>query len=274
MSTDVVIAERGPLAPSAVEFETTRQIAEVLVKSGFFKDVRDVAQGIAKILAGRELGFQPIASLTGIFVQDGRISHAANLIAAAIKRSGKYNYRVVVLNEKICELEFYEAGKAVGRSSFSYVDAEKAGLPTGKNSHSYKHYPRNMLFARALSNGARWYTPDVFNGIAPYTPEELGAVVEGESGEVVAGADAPIDQPEEIQAPAPDSGKITHEQRKKLFGVLKSATTSHGDFKHWLAFYLQVTSTSDILQQDYEQCLDAIRRGEVAEWAANEQGDA
>jgi len=38
-----------------------------------------------------------------------------------------------------------------------------------------------------MSNGARWYTPDIFGGPV-YTPEELGAVVDGETGEVI---DAP-----------------------------------------------------------------------------------
>jgi hypothetical protein len=37
-----------------------------------------------------------------------------------------------------------------------------------------------MLFARAMSNGARWYCPDVFAGPA-YTPDELGADVDGET---------------------------------------------------------------------------------------------
>jgi hypothetical protein len=40
-----------------------------------------------------------------------------------------------------------------------------------------------MLYARALSNGAKWYCPDVFGGPI-YTPDELGAVVDGETGEL------------------------------------------------------------------------------------------
>ncbi|RDT44717.1 hypothetical protein DXF87_27490, partial [Enterobacter roggenkampii] len=36
-------------------------------------------------------------------------------------------------------------------------------------------FPKNMLFARAMSNGVKWFTPDVFSGPV-YTPEELGGV--------------------------------------------------------------------------------------------------
>jgi hypothetical protein len=42
-----------------------------------------------------------------------------------------------------------------------------------------------MLFARAMSNGCKWYTPDVFNGPV-YVPEEMQAVtVEDAVAEVV-----------------------------------------------------------------------------------------
>ena len=36
---------------------------------------------------------------------------------------------------------------------------------------NYKNYPRNMYFARALSNACRWYCPEVIQGY--YTVEEL-----------------------------------------------------------------------------------------------------
>lgn len=36
------------------------------------------------------------------------------------------------------------------------------------------------MFARAMSNGVRWFCPDVFFGAAVYTPDELGAAVDAE----------------------------------------------------------------------------------------------
>jgi hypothetical protein len=41
-----------------------------------------------------------------------------------------------------------------------------------------------MLFARAMSNGVKWFCPDVMNGSTVYTPEELGADVD-EDGNIV-----------------------------------------------------------------------------------------
>jgi hypothetical protein len=46
-----------------------------------------------KILAGREMGFPPIASMVGISIIEGKPAAGANLLAAAMKRAG-YTWRV------------------------------------------------------------------------------------------------------------------------------------------------------------------------------------
>lgn len=167
MGNELAVREEMPLA----------QLGEVLVKSGFFQDTRDVAQAIVKVLAGRELGFGAISSMTGVYIVKGRPAISAGLMAAAIKRSGKYTYRVIALDETVCEIAFFEGKEEVGRSRFTVDDARKAGT------QNMDRFPRNMLFARALSNGAKWFCPDIFGGPI-YTPEELGASV-NEDGEVI-----------------------------------------------------------------------------------------
>jgi hypothetical protein len=122
--------------------------------------------------------------MTGVNIIKGKVTLSANLIASAIKRSGRYNYRVVTLTDDACRIDFYEAGERIGTSEFSTADAKAAGL-AGDN---WRKFPRNMLFARAISNGAKWYCPDLSGGPL-YTPDELGAQVDGETGEVI---DAPV----------------------------------------------------------------------------------
>lgn len=143
--------------------------AIAMAKSGFFQDVKDANQALVKILAGQEMGFGAFASLTGVYIIQGRPSIGANLMAAAVKRSGKYDYRVLEMTEQVCEIAFYQSGKEIGRSRFTLEDARKAGT---KN---LDKYARNMLFARSMSNGVKWFVPDIFNGAPVYTPEELGA---------------------------------------------------------------------------------------------------
>lgn len=158
-------------------FDDVERAARAMTASGFFADTKQAAQAVVKILAGQELGFGAFASMTGVHIIQNKPTLAANLMAAAVKRTGKYNYRVTEHSDTICELEFYEDGKAVGKSRFTIQDANTAGLTSNQ---TWKKYPRNMLFARALSNGQKWFAPDVFNGATVYTPEELGANVDGD----------------------------------------------------------------------------------------------
>jgi len=142
-----------------------------------------IAQMCTKVLAGRELGFGPFASATGIHIIKGRPSIGANLMAAAVKSHPRYDYRVRKLTDEEVTIEFLELvdGKMApaGISTFTKADANAAGT------QNMSKYPRNMLFARAISNGVRWYCPDVFSGAAVYTPEEVGYAVDAETGEIL-----------------------------------------------------------------------------------------
>jgi len=149
-------------------YDEVERAAKAMVASGYFADTKAISQGIVKILAGQELGFGPFASMNGVYIIQGKPSFGANMMAAAVKASGRYNYRVVEMSDEVCEIAFIENGQECGRSKFTIADAKKAGT---KN---LDKFPRNMLFARAMSNGVRWYCPDVMNGSAIYTPEELG----------------------------------------------------------------------------------------------------
>lgn len=171
--------------------DDAERAARAMAASGFFQDSKQASQAVVKILAGQELGFGPFASMTGVNIIQNKPVLAANFMAAAIKRQGKYNYRIIKLDDTICELEFYENGKPVGRSKFDMGDASAAGL-TGKD--NWKKFPRNMLFARALSNGQKWYAPDVFNGATVYTPDELGANVDEDGNAVIEGVAKPVQE--------------------------------------------------------------------------------
>jgi len=165
-------------------FDELAKAAGAMSKSGFFADSRDQAQAIVKIMAGQEMGFGAFASMTGIHIIQGKPTIGANLMASAVKGSGKYDYRILALNETVAEIEFFQQGKSIGISKFTMDDAKKAGI-TGKD--NWQKFARNMLFSRAMSNGVRWYCPDVFNGSAVYTPDELGAEVDGD-GNVINGS--------------------------------------------------------------------------------------
>jgi hypothetical protein len=178
-----------PLDLENLSLNQTNFIGQTMAKSGMFPDVTDGAKTLVKILAGKEIGVTPFQAMTNIHIIQGKATMGANLMAAKVKGSGKYDYRVSELSNDKCSILFRqrdplaEGGWAdLGRFSYSLDDAKRAGLV--KQGSSWEKYPANMLFARAISSGVRIYCPDVFNGNLVYVPEELGADV-NEDGEPV-----------------------------------------------------------------------------------------
>ena len=160
--------------------EDVTGIAKVMMESGLFSDTKDLAQASVKVLAGRELGFDPFTSMSGINIIKNKVALGGNLVATLVKRHPDYNYIILETNNERCNLAFYEKDQKVGEFSFTLDDAKKAGL-SGKD--VWKKYPRNMLFYRALTSGVRLYCPDVTGGVVVYTAEEIGAE-SNEFGEV------------------------------------------------------------------------------------------
>jgi len=168
------------------------RVARAMAASGFFADTRQAAQAVVKIMAGYELGFGPFASMTGVYIlPGGRVAIGANLMAAAIKRSGKYDYRIRRLDDQACEIEILQEGQVIGVSQFDVDNARAAGLLDKDN---WRKYPRNMLFARAISNAVRWYAPDVFGGASVYSPDELDLAVDEEGNPIAEIGDREIQQ--------------------------------------------------------------------------------
>ncbi len=153
-------------------------LGEVFATSGMFPDIKTQAQAVVKIMAGKELGLSAFQSVSGIYMVNGRLALQAGVMSSLVKRSKKYDYTVDELTTELCKITFYdisrEQERPLGISEFTFKDAAKAGLV---NKDNWKSYPKNMLFARALSNGARWYCPDVICGW--YTVEETQDIEQG-----------------------------------------------------------------------------------------------
>lgn len=143
-----------------------KSIAETFAKSGMFSDVKQMGQAFVKIQAGQEIGIPPFAAMSGIHIIKGKPVLGAGLIASTVKGSGKYDYKVKEMTDKKCSIDFYEGTEVIGNSTFTLEDAKKA------NTTNLEKFPKNMLFARAISNGVKWYCPDVFSGPV-YTPGEI-----------------------------------------------------------------------------------------------------
>lgn len=170
------------IIPTHEENQRLIDMANRAAKSGLFRSLGNSADVAYIIMAkGIELQIPPMTALEGFTVVQGKIAYTSNLQATLMKRAG-YSWKILQHTKEVCEIEVYNPDKTVaGISLFTIEDARDAGLL--KNA-TWQNYPKNMLFARAIGNAAKWLATEVFGGAAPLTAEELGANVD-EDGNVI-----------------------------------------------------------------------------------------
>lgn len=190
------------VTPNQLTYKDVESWGGIFFKSGMFEDLKNAAGAMVKIKCGDELGITPFAAMNGIHLIKGKASIGAGLQAGLVQRSSNVRYEVVEMTSSNCTLEFFKKGvvdgkwKSVGLSSFSMKDAEAAKLAgsDGQNKAMYSKWSRNMLFARAMTNGVRWYSPELLLGSEGYA----GVVDDFDADEVAKNtAGKPKDLPDE-----------------------------------------------------------------------------
>jgi hypothetical protein len=154
--------------------------ARTFVQSKLFPDLKNDDQVATLLIIGRGFNISDYDSVTGLYLRQGKVNMHANVMAAAIKASGKYDYEVVANTDVKCEIEFYRVDHTgrfpIGHHSFTIEQANRANLT--KN-FTWQQYPEAMLFARCISAGYRAHCPDAL-GAAPVYVEQHGEMeVEG-----------------------------------------------------------------------------------------------
>ena len=123
------------------------------------------------IAMGRDLGLNAALALQNIHIIGGKPALSAGARAMFLAQAG-YSWRPVVHTDKQCTLRFYFRGDAMtdvdGKPldvTITMEDAERAGWVANSRGSgkvgNYDKVPKNMLFARVISNFHRWYAPHV-----------------------------------------------------------------------------------------------------------------
>jgi hypothetical protein len=98
------------------------------------------------------------------------------LLAAMVKKSKRYRYKVLRSDNKGCSIQFLEwvdrKWEEIGLSDFTETEASLAGLLQGSNVN-WKKYPKAMYFWRAMSQGVRMFAPDALAGFCCHLVEEV-----------------------------------------------------------------------------------------------------
>ncbi len=175
-------------------------MGRVLAQSGYFKDIKSLSQGVVKIMLGQELGLGPLMSIMKLYIVKESPVISANLMAARIRQSGVYDYEVLELDNTRCKIRFMRKKDGQWKAmvpdvTFTIDDAIRAQLG-GLNSQynpkkgkdfdpdsNWAKWPRNMVFARCMSDGYRFQCPDVFS-MSVYTPGDFEVPIDA-AGEIM-----------------------------------------------------------------------------------------
>ena len=182
--TQAVALQTQPveLIPSMGTWNQIMTVCETLVQSGFLpKGINTPEKAAAVALKGNELGIPMMQSFSHIAIVQGKPTCSAELQLALVARGG-VTWEFTENTDEKATVIFLRPGFSDFVSTFTMADAKRAGLVT--RGSAWEKYPRAMLRARAISAGARVIGPDLIGGMS-YTPEELGAVVDVETGEVI-----------------------------------------------------------------------------------------
>lgn len=156
--------------------EKDAMLLGAMYASGYFKDMTSLSKAITKALIGQEMGMGLVQSMNSLYVIDGRVAMDSHAIRNTAVIAG-YSIKTIELNEQRCILEWTirkdNKEEVLGVSEYTWEDATKAGLTAKSN---WQKFPKDMLFARAVTRGARMYANQAFANQPVYEREELDPV--------------------------------------------------------------------------------------------------
>lgn len=151
------------------------RLAKVWEKSGKIPTSREggdvAATMVLQMEIGHSLGIPPAQSVQQVYLIKGTPSVSAHLKAEKMRRAG-YWWNFIQHDETVCHLELFKQGRKVGEVKYTIEDARRALLvKDDKDASNWVKTPKNMLFARAISNAQRWYAPETQGAGMPATEE-------------------------------------------------------------------------------------------------------
>lgn len=272
---DVAVQRLSEWAQSA---GAAHQIAQTLVQTSFVPDSfrNKPGEATAAILAGLEIGLQPMAALRSFDVIQGQAAPRAITLRAVVQANG-HEMEIVESTETRCKMRGRRRGATEWQTVTWTMDRAKRLGVTGKS--NWKNQPQAMLVARATSELARLIASDAILGIA-YTAEELadGGPVEQQ---VIADTIEPTPtgtrkmsrkpravepQPEDIEpeSNAPESPLLdtTSDLAKAMFATFNDVGIVDRDSRLLYVSDVvgrEVTSSGEMTDDDARKVLDALR---------------
>lgn len=239
------------LIPSTNEMQIIESMAKYAIDSKHLEKIGGIAGATAIALYARELGIPLMAAMYGgIRPVLGKVEIAPQMMNAMIRKAG-HKLHTKNHTDQVCSI--YGKRKDTGEemvSTFSIDDAKRAKI--FKAGGAWETYPKNMTYARALSNLARWLFPDVI-GMA-YVEGELDQSSESHEEEVIEVVEEPKVEAKPVE---PNMGM---KEDLKLMELIGDDIEYRNRIFTGYSKILQreVKSFLDIPLKNYEQILNKI----------------
>lgn len=234
---------------------------------------------------GQALGVPPMTAIQGIHVIQGKPTLSADLMAALIRRAGhKLRVRVDPGPVAVAQIIRTDDPDYTYECRWDMERAKTAKL-TGKD--NWITNPKSMLKARAISEVAREACSEVLHGLI-YTPDELGATIDGDghvvdidTGEihdaaVVGQADytderlptpaesaVEVDDPTPSRPPAGSPDDVITDKQMRMVGALmrERGITDRQERLDWVIGVIgrDVQSSSELTKSEASDVIGALK---------------
>ncbi len=174
------------------EWNVMKMMANEFIASGCLPaTIKNAAQAIVIMQAGKEIGLQPMYSLQNLFFVHGRLGMYSQVLLALMQRNGVEVDWKTLTPDKVEAVFTYKKRPAV-KIAFGKDDQARAKL-SGDN---YSKYPQDMYVARVISRAAKFF-PDLIGTTieAKEVLEDLPALEAGPSSPSAPQVEAPRELP-------------------------------------------------------------------------------
>lgn len=215
------------------------------------------AEATAAMLAGRELGFSPMASLRAFDNISGTPAPKAATLRAVVQAAG----HEVVVEESTAQRAVVR-GRRRGSDEWQVATwdiARAQSMPQYKSNPNWKSLPAQMLVARATAEVCRWIGGDAIMGM-PYAAEEI---------DDMRPAPAPVARRltvAELDASPADAEMIGDDQRRHMFALWRDlGYDGDSNREQRLAITAKILglpdleSSSDLTRDDADRVITALR---------------
>lgn len=232
------------------DIQVFKDYAQIAVKSGKYPNEMNELTMLNIMLSARDLGISPFKAINGgFYVVNGKISMSTALMADRIRKEG-HSVKVTDWTEDKCIIIGIRKDNADSvKVEYTMKDAQLAGLT---NSPTWKKYPKNMLYNRAMSTIARVLFPDVVgNCYSEDEKEEIGQKVT-QNPSFDGQNTSQLETVEVLQ-------ELTEEQCAKIDAVLQDSSIAQQKAKTVCEF-LKVENIYKIPQDQYAKVLKALEK--------------